>query len=283
MNDGITTHLALAALTDVGHWRSDQEDTFLVADLATGGRHGPEPFTGTLHGPGGVALAAIDAMGAARNGAEAGHLAAEAIRAHLCAAALPEGDAACRDRLQGAMSAANRAILVAIEKRPFNRGMGCAVTLAVVRGDRLHLAQVGDTRAYVLRAGGLVQVTRDDTLMADSLARGLPPEELALLPAAVITKALGMQEAVEARVATVTLRAGDVILVCSDGLSGEVDDSAVARTLGALGDPAEACRALLKQALEAGGRDNVTILVARPLGDELRPPGPGDRLSRGDA
>ncbi len=55
----MTTHLALAALTDVGHWRSDQEDTFLVADLATGLRHDPEPFTGTLHGPGGIALAAI--------------------------------------------------------------------------------------------------------------------------------------------------------------------------------------------------------------------------------
>ena len=255
------------------------EDTFLIADLSTGIRHELAAFDRTLESPGGVAFAALDAMGANCSGAEAGHISAEALRAHLSAAPLPESDAGCRDRLRAAMVAANRAIAEAIAQNPLRRGMGCAATLAVVRGDRLHVAHVGDSRAYVLRSGRLVQVTRDDTLLTQYLASGVSLAEAALVPRAVIVQALGMKESVTIAVSTVELRAGDVLRVCSDGLTTEVEDRTLESVLAAIADPAEACLALLNQALGAGGKDNITLLVARPEGDFLRPPGPADVLA----
>jgi len=272
------TRVAVSARADIGRQRSSMEDAFLVADLATGLRYGSTAFAGTLETPGGVALAALDAMDAWFCGSEAAHVSADALRVHLSTAPLLEGDAAWRDHVRAAMSAANQAILDAMAKPPFRRGMGCAATLAVVRGDRLHLAQAGDTRAYVMRKGRLLQVTHDDSLINDAHAQGLPPEQIARLPEHVIVKALGIKDSVDAAVSTVEIRAGDVILVCSDGLTTEVDDRAIERTLTAIADPDEACLALLNQALRAGGADNIAILVARPEGDILRPPGPADTL-----
>jgi protein phosphatase len=272
------TRVAVAARADIGRMRMHMEDSFLVADLAEGAALPPPVFSGVIESGAGVALAALDAMGASREGMLAALVSGEALRASLSAAPLPDGDDDRERRLGEAMSAANRAIADAIAQDPHQLGMGCAATLAVIAGDRLHLAQVGDSRAYVLRAGHLVQVTRDDSLVCDAIVAGCSRAQVEALPEQVITKALGSKEVVEARTATVPLRAGDVILVCSDGLTNEIDDRAIERTLARITDLDEACLALIHQALRAGGNDNLTVILARPEGDFLRAPGPGDAL-----
>lgn len=272
----LATAVAVAARTDLGRKRSHNEDTFLVADLH-GARRDPPAFRGLVEHDAGVALAAIDGMGGCCGGEVAARVAAEALCAGLAARPLPEGAPA--PWLRAAMSAANTAVVEAAASERRLTGIGAAATLAVIAGDVLHLAQLGDTRAYVLRAGTLTQVTRDDSLINDALALGIPPEKIAELPRLVITKALGVCAEVEASTSTVQLRAGDVVLLCSDGLHAELDDEAIARTLRDIGDPDEACLALVNQALHAGGNDNLAVIVARPEGDFLRPPGPGDTLA----
>ena len=275
----LPTRVAIAARTDLGPNRDRQEDYFLVAALGAGARREPPVFEGTLESDAGIALAALDAMGGSCSGEQAAILSAETIPAHLGAAPLPEGDAACEERVRGALIAANHAIDAYTAAHLRYRGMACAATLAWITGDRLHLAQAGDTRAYVLRAGRLTQVTRDDTLVNDAAALGVPADQLAELPRNVIVRVVGMGETFAASSSTVRLCAGDVILLCSDGLHAAVDAVHIERTLRELGDLGEACLSLVNQALGTGVRDNLTVIVARPEGDSLRPPGPGDVLA----
>src|SRR5262249_5344265 len=138
----------------------------------------------------------------------------------------PSGEDACRRRLVAAMNGASRAIAEATASGPpYYHGIGAAAVLALVSGDRLHVAGAGDCRLYVLRLGRLAQLTRDDTLINDWRAYGGDESKLAELPAGVITKALGMKETVDVRADTFELRADDVVLLCTDGLHTMVDDA----------------------------------------------------------
>jgi protein phosphatase len=278
------TCLRVAARTDAGRSRTYNEDTFLVADMATGARHGPDAVDATFENAQGVALAVVDGMGGYHGGVEAARMIADTLAAALTVAP-PSGEEACRRRLAAAMSGASRVVFEAAHRdRRLLGTSGCAV-LAVVQGDRLHLASAGDSRIYLLRAGRLVQVTRDDSLINEwyahvdeSKANGGSVPDLADIPAHVITKALGLTEGVEVAPATFALRAGDVILLQSDGLSSLVDDGAIEQVLRELQDPAEACLALVNLALRNGGDDNITVVVARPDEASLLRPGPGDAL-----
>jgi protein phosphatase len=152
----------------------------------------------------------------------------------------------------------------------------------VVSGDRLHLAGAGLCRAYILRGGRLAQVTRDDSLRNDYLAHiaagGHTDIDLSEIPPNIITKALGLKETVDLRPSTFELCAGDVVLLCSDGLHGPVDEPSIARVLLDLTEPAEAALALVNLANARGGADNVAVVVARPETDGMRRPGPEDAL-----
>lgn len=263
----------------MGPLRYRNEDTCLIVDLATGAAHGPEPVAAELSSSAGFALAVLDGMGGHGAGVEAARLGAEALRAALGAAALPAGDAACEERLAAAMSAASSAIFDAGTTHMGLSGMAATATVALLRGDRLHLAHVGDTRAYVLRAGRLVQVTCDDSLVNEARAAGYSEDEIEGLPANVVTRALGLKSSVQAASATITSCAGDVLLLCSDGLTTAVADPVIERTLATLDAPEEACLALLRLALRATSRDNITIVVARPDVEGLRAPTRDDALS----
>src|SRR5262249_31196980 len=199
----------------------------------------------------GVALSVVDGMGGHTSGDLAARMIADTLAAALTVAP-PSGEDACRQRLVAAMSGASRSVYDASFRDARLRGSGGAAVLAVVEGDRLHLASAGDSRIYLLRAGRLVQVTRDDSLinlwyehMAEWEARGATEADIAEPPGHVITKALGVAERLEIAPATFELRAGDVILLQSDGLSGLVDDADIEQVLRDLPDPAEACLALV--------------------------------------
>lgn len=300
------TRLRVAARTDVGCRRSCNEDSFVVADLSAevppaavippprpkdgpalerwsfyghGPFPPPEPTFVSLESVAGVALAAIDGMGGSASGDIAARIAADTFATAL-AAAPPSGEDACRRRVVAALNGASRAIVQAQEVGPrYYGGIAAAAVLALISGDRLHVAGAGDCRLYLLRLGRLIQLTRDDSLVNDYRAAGASEEQLAELPANVITKGLGLKETVDVTPSTFELRAGDVILLCTDGLHRMAEDAAIERVLLDLPDPAEACLALINLANRNGGEDNIAVVVARPDDEGLHLPGPEDALT----
>ena len=241
--DRKTEHLrtpqVYAARTDVGCVREHNEDSFIAAT----------PL-----------FVVADGMG----GHEAGEVASEiAINTLLeKAPSSPDGDA-----LANAVKAANIAIISAAANGIGRPGMGTTMTAAQVFGDQLVIAQVGDSRAYLLHEGTLQRVTRDHSLVADLVEQGRITEEEARVhpQRSVITRALGSDATVEPDIYILRVSPGDRLLLCSDGLSGMVQDSGIANIMRSNADPQDCCDALIREALAAGGLDNVTCVVVDPL------------------
>jgi len=228
-----------AALTDIGLHRRSNEDRFIVA---------PPLF------------AVCDGMGGAEAGEVAAGLAVETLAARFAAG---EG-------IVAAARAANAAVYARASERREESGMGTTLTALVVDEDQGHFAHVGDSRAYRLRDGVLEQLSADHSLVGEMVREGrLTPEEAAAHPhRSVLSRALGTEAEVEIDRFSVDLRSGDVLLLCSDGLTSEVSDDEIREMLGAA-TPAEAARALVDAARAAGGHDNVTVVVIRiEEGDE---------------
>lgn len=149
---------------------------------------------------------------------------------------------------------------------PGLRGFGTTMTLAASLGPDLMLAHVGDSRAYVLRAGELHQLTCDHTLAQELANRGIiaQPEVATHHLRNVLTQALGVDERdVKPEVHKLHLKHGDCLLLCTDGLTDMVPNAAIAQILGTAETAATACQLLIQDALDAGGKDNVTVIVAR--------------------
>jgi serine/threonine protein phosphatase PrpC len=154
--------------------------------------------------------------------------------------------------------------LTEAKAHPATRGMGTTCTAAIVLPDRLSVAQVGDSRAYLLRAGHLERLTRDQTMAEQLVQAGvLRPEDVGTFPYRhVLSQAVGTQSKIEPITSDVGLRRGDRILLCSDGLHGPVPDHEIARILGSSADLDRVTHDLIQAALAAGGPDNVTVVVA---------------------
>lgn len=226
-----------AGLSDPGRVRRRNEDSFVVA---------PPLFV------------VADGMGGAQAGEIASRLAVTAFREYHAADRLePEA------RLRAIVQEANRRIHSRASSDPRASGMGTTVTAVLTTGGRAAIAHVGDSRAYRLRDGTLEQLTEDHSLVADLVRSGrLTREEAEIHPQrSVITRALGTDAAVRVDSFSVDLRAGDVILLCSDGLTTMVGDEEVARTLATASGVAAAARSLVQAANEAGGEDNVTVVL----------------------
>jgi protein phosphatase len=145
-------------------------------------------------------------------------------------------------------------------------GMGTTVTMAYHLDEQLCVVHVGDSRAYVYRDGELHQLTRDHTFIADLVRSGtLRPEEVGRHPLRhVITNVVGGNEAcVNVEAHALEVKPGDCLLLCSDGLTEMVADEAIADTLRAESEPEQASRKLVAQANDAGGRDNITVVIVR--------------------
>lgn len=248
--------------TDVGSERTANQDTFVIADLASGEVSRPCVRTDvSVSRPGMLALV-CDGMG----GRPAGDVAARVAAATIVDELEGAGEAVVDEpgsTLKSAVEGANRAILAEVTIHPEEEGMGTTCTAAVFGPDHVAVAQVGDSRAYLWRGGRLALLTRDQTMAAQLVEDGfLDPAELEHFPYRhVLTQALGSR-GVEPVITDVALEEGDRILLCSDGLHGPVADDAIAAILRASDDPAHAARALIAAALSAGGPDNVTVVVA---------------------
>ncbi len=165
--------------------------------------------------------------------------------------------------LARAVRAANAAVMQAAEEGRGRAGMGTTLTAAMVEGTRIVIAHVGDSRAYLLEGGTLTQLTQDHSIVADMVRSGaITPETARVHPSrSVITRALGSDPNLAVDVLEVVARPGARLLLCTDGLSGMLTDDEIARILAAEPSADEAVRRLITAANDAGGQDNITVVV----------------------
>ena len=271
--------LKLFARTDVGQVREHNEDNFLVADLTRKVSGLQEGSRDVVVGAAGHLLAVCDGMGGAAAGEVASQLAVDIIFQQMLEGVDPARTAERNDlarRLVRAVETAGLRIFQEAKADRTRRGMGTTVTAAALVDDHLFLAQVGDSRAYVLRNGTLVQVTRDQSLVNQLIEAGQLTEEEAetFEHNNIILQALGTSDTVQVDLTYVQLQQGDVLMMCSDGLSGMVRGDEIREVLKAHEDPLEACKTLTERANQAGGHDNITVIVARFDGNALTPTDP---------
>ena len=269
--------LRVAGATDVGRIRDHNEDNFVLADLTheTRGVDAVGPVIDV--GPRGLLLAVCDGMGGALAGEVASQMAVDVIHAIMQESSSPDDADEFAQTLVTAVQEAGARIFLAAKTNRNQHGMGTTSTVAGVYGQTLFVGQVGDSRAYLFRGGRLRQVTKDQSLVSKLIEAGRLTEEQAesYEHAHIILQALGTADAVSVDLSFVDLRRGDALLVCSDGLSGLATHDQLEEALTELDDPAACCERLIEAANEAGGHDNVTVVVARFEGD-LPEPSPDD-------
>jgi serine/threonine protein phosphatase PrpC len=276
----------LYGATDVGLTREHNEDSFLVADLETGAvvpcEHGSEARDEGAHG---LLFMVADGMGGAAAGELASAMAARAVfdvlrtRWREVRHPTPEGFAIA---LRDAAEEANSRIHSHARQYPEHRGMGTTATIAGLLGDHVYIAQVGDSRAYLLRDDTLIQLTRDQSLMQRLVEAGEISAEQAETSERrnIILQALGPEPVVRVDLTHQQLRLGDTLIVCSDGLSGVVKASEIEAAAREEADPAVLVHRLIAHANERGGPDNITVVVARFEGDGLAVARAADAVGR---
>lgn len=165
--------------------------------------------------------------------------------------------------VEKAASAANAAVYKKATSSSKFRQMGTTLTLMYRESDTVYISHIGDSRAYLFREGELKRVTRDHSLVAALVEEGEITEEQAMVHPQrnIILKALGLEPQVEIDVSAVKIQPGDVFMLATDGLTGLVDDEAIKEVMRADGDPSTWSRALVDRGLEAGGSDNISVVV----------------------
>ncbi|HYP77421.1 MAG TPA: PP2C family serine/threonine-protein phosphatase [Polyangiaceae bacterium] len=266
MSDIIIT---FAALSDVGLTRSINEDAFQLTDLSTGASFDTSPLNGQFKlGPRGALLTLSDGMGGHAAGEVASSTVISSVRATLQAPA----QAPAEQRLEAAVRRANADVIEAAQTKG-RHGMGATLTAVLVDGTIAYVAEVGDSRAYLLRTGQLKQLTRDQSLVQMLVDQGLmQPEEAETSPRKnILLQAMGSVEEVHAAIGQVELRRGDRLLICSDGISNAVSHAELLDILTTNG-PWRACEQLVRLANDRGGEDNLTAVVAQFDGAGLSAP-----------
>ena len=208
-----------------------------------------------------------DGMGGASAGEIASRTAVEEF-----AAGIPSGDNP-EAQLAQVVAAANAKINADAAANESRRGMGTTITAALVGDGTVAVAHVGDSRAYLIRGGAIAQLTRDHTLVDELVRQGqLTEQEAAEHPQrSIITRALGPEPSVEIDTFSQPLEDGDILLLCSDGLTGMVGDRDLLDTVQSAKSLAAAAKSLIASANAAGGRDNITVLLARAGTGPVRP------------
>ncbi|MEE8061173.1 MAG: Stp1/IreP family PP2C-type Ser/Thr phosphatase [Gemmatimonadales bacterium] len=271
-------HVTVFGKTDLGKTRDHNEDTFIVADL-TRERASLQPEVRNHDiGDRGTMFMVADGMGGAAAGELASAMAADLVHSHLATEWVEDEDDSLQRfayRMREAMDIANRRIHSYATQRPEVRGMGTTATAAGVLGTTLILAQVGDSRAYLLRNGEAVQLTKDQSLTQRLVDQGQITQDEAEHSDRrnIILQALGPEPHVSIELTLEELRRDDILVLCSDGLTGNVKDEDISQIVIAHPNPEDACAAMIDLANERGGPDNITVVVARFSGDVLPAPG----------
>ncbi len=264
--------------TDVGMVREHNEDNFLIADLSLHHRSIQPEVQQHRIGPHGTVFAVCDGMGGAAAGEVASKIAVDTIYEMMQAAPVPDSDLDLAKQVDAAICEAGQRIHAAARMNSSQRGMGTTATVAALIGPRLVLGQVGDSRAHIVRNGVLVQTTKDQSLVQQLIdANQLTVEEARNFDRSnIILQALGTSDEVNVDITSVLLRRGDVLIMCSDGLAGLVEQDAIRDVIVSMESPMQACQRLTQMACDNGGDDNITVIVARFDGSALADAASGD-------
>ena len=275
------------AKTDVGRIRKGNEDNFLILDLSTtkawtgsDGAEPPEELRRLEIGSKGLVLVVSDGMGGALAGDVASRMAVESVREMLVEGDMEEPgvcdpEVPLVDCLRNATGYANYAIHRKSMEDARCSGMGATLTAAAVTGDKLDLVQVGDSRAYIIRGQEIKLATKDQSLVQQLVDVGQISEEEAEthMFRNVILQALGAQRELTPVTGRVGLRRGDIVLLCSDGLSGKLRAEEMRQVVAESNDNlAAACDVLVREANKRGGEDNITVVLAKFSGNDLPSP-----------
>ena len=238
--------MKITAKTDIGRVRAENQDCYRAVRFADGS-----------------AWALVcDGMGGANSGRLAAHLAADAMEAYWQAHPGEPAHGKEEAFLMDGFQVMNQCIWHHAAQNEEDEGMGTTGVCAYAHGSQAHIVHVGDSRAYLFREGQLTQLTRDHSMVQQLVEAGsITPEQAASHPGKnLITRALGVREDGRPEYQKLELKAGDKLLLCTDGLTNMVPDEAIAATLSNTGFFAAAER-LVQMALEGGGTDNVTVLL----------------------
>jgi len=253
---GMTLIVQAAGKTDVGVVRTNNEDNF-----------GYDAHYGIF--------VVCDGMGGQAAGELASQIAVDTVLAYFRRpvddSALQvigrtfEGVSARATALANAIQLANQAIREAASVEPQRAGMGSTIVAVCVEGNFFSVAHVGDSRVYLIRGGGVQQLTSDHSLVMEQVRRGLmtPEEAEQSRMQNIIIRALGTEESVEPDLADHEFASGDVLLLCSDGLTKSVKDDAIGEIVGRVADLEQGCEELIELAKNNGSDDNITCLLLR--------------------
>ena len=277
VGDDVRRRIESYGASHVGHVRESNEDHFVVASLQRSVQlrqtnlEDPGPLE-RLCGPMAYLYAVADGVGGVSGGSLASGLAVQTTVEYLSETvgsyhAVPPGrEHDFRDPLERAVQRAHDRLLGAFGTQEQRQGPATTLTLALLVWPRVFLVHVGDSRAYHFRAGTLRPLTRDQTmgayLVAERALSAQQAEHAGLND--VLASALGAADMTPA-VEVLEIEPGDVLLLCTDGLTKHLSEPDIAAVLGSAGDAKASCHALMERALADGGRDNVTVVVARAL------------------
>ena len=244
----IIATLRMGAKTDLGRVRDNNEDKF---DFF-------EPEDLSVLATKGCFYAVADGMG----GHSAGQIACELALKTVISSYYDNPSADTEASLRSAVIEANSVIYETAQSVPDRQGMGTTLTAVIVREDRMTVAQVGDSRAYLLRSRKISQLTEDHSWVAEQVRLGtMTLAEAQVSPFRnIITRSIGTSAVVEPDLFTQPLQVGDTLVLCSDGLSGHLEPQEI-ETLTEQHSPSAAALSLVEAANERGGRDNITALV----------------------
>ena len=260
--------------TDLGRSRDHNEDTFLVADLSTNRASLLPEVREHVVGPRGSLFMVADGMGGAAAGEVASAMAADLIYKHLSTQWAVDREVSAQRfayRMKEAVEVANSGINAYTRDHPEVRGMGTTCTTAGVFETDLYLCQIGDSRGYLVRDGVCSQITKDQSLMQRLVDAGELTEAEAETSERrnIILQALGPEPRVKVDLTQQPLRKGDLLVLCSDGLSGQVKKEEIGELAGKHPDLAAFCGALIDLANARGGPDNITCIAVRFDGEGL--------------
>jgi PPM family protein phosphatase len=272
----MSINLAVCGFTDVGLVRETNEDALVISDLTGDSLIGAMPKAGFEIRERGVLLAVSDGMGGHNAGEIASALVVESLKRAMKTSPRSASDDVLFER---AVKSANRQVWEAAQL-PDRKDMGATLTAVFLHGATAYIAEVGDSRAYLLRGGRLVQVTRDQSfvqMLVDSGA--LAPEDAAEAPYKnVILQAMGQEPEVQVALGKLDLRQGDCFLLCSDGLTNELSASEIRDAILDAPELDAAGTTLIDLAKRHGGQDNITVILGSVSG-QLPEVVPGERVS----
>ena len=250
----------IGMITDVGKVRTIDEDSILAADLSFGINSESEKF---------LLLAVADGMGGHAKGEEASKIALNTLTKTI----IPElfGDTSFTELLENGIKNANQEILDYTTKNPESSGMGTTTVCALVKGNDIHLVNVGDSRAYVISNDEIRRVTKDHSYVQALIDEGkITEEEAREHPQKnVITKAVGIMESVEPDTMKLTLDNDESLLLCCDGVIAHLNDEDIHKIICNASNPQNACQQIVDLANERGGTDNISLIILSSNNEDM--------------